>query len=590
MDTADEPQKSIWRKSWTGPRGLLLFFVAIVVSVYAIIFGVGFLSGMGSHDIIFMAKLAGFLVVVAVCIALAVVFVRWFLRHPRKALFGLACLAIFFVLLYVEEDMRGKWAWNRFRHDWEAKGEKFDFNSLIPARVPDDQNFAMTPVGASTYDWMLDKNGRRIDPPKTNAYGLLLRVHYYNDWNTPTNGNWAAGIITDLRPWQEYYRTPQTNAMGAVTNEFPIAPKPQTPAEDVLLALSKYDSTVEELRQASRLPESRFPLEYDKDDPAAILLPHLSRLIEAAQCLELRSVAELRTGQADKAAADVKLMLYLVQSVRTEPILISHLVRIRMLNFAVQPIYEGLVERRWTEPQLAELESDLAQFNFAADYKFTMRGEVVFTVKTVDFIRQTRNLSSFSGNAQTMSPWVDKICFASPNGWFRQNQIRFAEFYLQQCLPIADPENRTISPKAARQAQTYMNASVARVGPYNILPHIFLPLAESMNADRAFGANKFAFAQESVDLARVAIVLERDCMAHGKYPEALAALAPQFIDKLPHDVIGGGPLKYSRTDNGFVLYSIGWNEKDDGGVSASMKNGLLNSDDGDWVWQSAAKD
>ena len=39
------------------------------------------------------------------------------------------------------------------------------------------------------------------------------------------------------------------------------------------------------------------------------------------------------------------------------------------------------------------------------------------------------------------------------------------------------------------------------------------------------------------------------------------------IEKLPHDIINGQPLHYRRTDDGqFVLYSVGWDEKDDGGV------------------------
>ena len=42
---------------------------------------------------------------------------------------------------------------------------------------------------------------------------------------------------------------------------------------------------------------------------------------------------------------------------------------------------------------------------------------------------------------------------------------------------------------------------------------------------------KFAYGQASVDLARVAIALERYRLAHGEYPESLDALAPQFIDK-----------------------------------------------------------
>ena len=70
-----------------------------------------------------------------------------------------------------------------------------------------------------------------------------------------------------------------------------------------------------------------------------------------------------------------------------------------------------------------------------------------------------------------------------------------------------------------------------------------------------------------MDLARTAIALERYRLAHGEFPESLDALAPQFIAKVPHDVIGGQPLKYRRTADGqFVLYSVGWNETDDGGV------------------------
>jgi hypothetical protein len=40
------------------------------------------------------------------------------------------------------------------------------------------------------------------------------------------------------------------------------------------------------------------------------------------------------------------------------------------------------------------------------------------------------------------------------------------------------------------------------------------------------------------------------------------------------DLVGGKPLVYRRTRDGkFTLYSIGWNEKDDGG-STSL----------DWLW------
>jgi hypothetical protein len=97
-----------------------------------------------------------------------------------------------------------------------------------------------------------------------------------------------------------------------------------------------------------------------------------------------------------------------------------------------------------------------------------------------------------------------------------------------------------------------------------------------------------AYAQASTDLARTAIALERDRLAHGEFPEVLDALAPQFIAQVPHDVIGGGPLKYRRTADGqFVLYSIGWNERDDGGVVVFNKGSTpdVDREEGDWVWR-----
>jgi hypothetical protein len=105
-------------------------------------------------------------------------------------------------------------------------------------------------------------------------------------------------------------------------------------------------------------------------------------------------------------------------------------------------------------------------------------------------------------------------------------------------------------------------------------------------------AKKFAYAQSSTDLARTAIALERYRLANGEYPQSLPTLAPQFIAQVPHDVINGQALKYQRVSNGqFVLYSIGWNETDDGGVVGFQENrpDRIDLDKGDWVWRYPAK-
>jgi hypothetical protein len=55
-------------------------------------------------------------------------------------------------------------------------------------------------------------------------------------------------------------------------------------------------------------------------------------------------------------------------------------------------------------------------------------------------------------------------------------------------------------------------------------------------------------------------------------------------------VLTGQPLKYRRTDDGqFVLYSVGWNETDDGDTLGLNKEGNPDWHKGDWVWRYPAR-
>ena len=88
--------------------------------------------------------------------------------------------------------------------------------------------------------------------------------------------------------------------------------------------------------------------------------------------------------------------------------------------------------------------------------------------------------------------------------------------------------------------------------------------------------------QAMVNEAEIACALERYHHAHGEYPKTLEALVPQYIEKLPHDIIGGQPLHYCRTSDGkFLLYSVGWDERDDGGTPGTLHD----PSQGDWVWK-----
>ena len=205
---------------------------------------------------------------------------------------------------------------------------------------------------------------------------------------------------------------------------------------------------------------------------------------------------------------------------------------------------------------------------------------------------QLQDMGSFyddEGNGRSPSLPGGLIGHLIPTGWFYQNQFRCARVMVEFYIPVADVSQGTFSPELARRGDGAVTSETTVVSPFNMLERLMLPALGA-------AARKFAYTQASVDLARTALALERYRLAHGELPEALA---PQFIAKVPHDVIGGQPLKYRRMDDGqFVLYSVGWNETDDGGVVGNRKSidprdesrNTTDISQGDWVWRYPKKE
>ena len=489
-------------------------------------------------------------------------------RILRRLLLTVAILATLIAIFYAEEDWRGKRAWENYKREWEAKGEKFDWQAFVPPLVPDGQNFFTAPIFTNMLNGKIVMNPWHSDGspnfwPENNEVGYL--------------GGEGRTKMTDLKTLQASYRNP-TDA--SLVKEFPIAPQPQTPAADVLFALSKFDAAVEELRQASQRPYANVPLNYeDGFNSVSPLLPVLAALKRCTQVLQLRAVAELADGQSAKALDDVKLLLYLNNSLRNSPFLISHLVRVAIVAYELNPIWEGLAEHRWSDEQLVVLDAELSKLNFLADYEFVMRGERAFAIESFENQRRSREIISRQENGDLVT---NKLTFM-PGAYFYQNELAFAQMSQQWLLPLVDTNSRVISPAALQRANDAVRAEMKHYSPYKVQALMLFPAISST-------VRKSAAIQVSIDLARVACALERYRLANGQYPEALDALTPQFIEQLPHYIINGQPLHYRRTDSGqFILYSVGWNGTDDGGRVVLTKTGSVDREKGDWVWSYPAK-
>jgi len=595
----NEEPKSIWKKPLRLPGLFLswLILLAVTTLIFAIVMLVINQPFAKSNQVV---DLLVFAAMAATALLGLWLFIRWVCcwKNLRRFLFGCVCLVTLVALFYAEENWRGKHDWEKFKSSWAAQGEKFDFNDYVPPPVPDNDNFAMAPIFDAT-DKLASRKWRdahRNRHPGPNQSGWDVKLVDPLDISLGPEpqpdkniGDWRKAEPGNLQVWQNYYRE-----LAAKTNTYPVSPQPQSPAQDVLLALSPFDAVLDQLRQAALRPESRFPLDYDDEDPAEILLPHLAALKRCSLILRLRALAELENGQADKALDDVKLSLQLADSMRTEPFIITYLVRIAILQVTLQPVWEGLAGHRWSDAQLVELDSSLAKFDFLSGYQLSVRGERVMHIKVVDWMEQKRSRywtvidMGDSADRAAMNNFGKAVAiYLMPKGWYYQNELTIARLDQNWILPAADVAQQTISPKMIAEAQTNIDTSL-QPGLFSLFGRLLVPALGNY-------ARKVAYGQIAANLARTAIALERYHLAHGGYPETLEALAPQYIAQVPHDIIGGQPLKYRPETNGqFVLYSIGWNDQDDGGV-VFFKKGRASEDEnpasdldleqGDWVWK-----
>jgi hypothetical protein len=522
-------------------------------------------------------------------------FLRWLCtwRTVRRILIGLAWLVALIALFHGEENWRGRRAWSQYRRGFEAQGEVLDFRAVVPKPVPDEQNFAATPVIKS---WFEKQSSPDFDQKWNDNYAQVgERIHPHKAKDAK-----ASRQFEDLVGWEAAFTALRSGELAGQKEFYSAKLDAESRAQAapvVLEGLRTNEALFAELRLASRRPSSRYPVNYDIENLWAVRLPHLAMVRGVCQRLRLKACAELASGQGEKALEDVRLLLYLTDSLKTDPFLISYLVRLACVQLATQPIWEGLADHRWSEVQLQELENRLQRYNFIADMKPSFDAERAVAISTIEMIRKKGpwylntigDLDSTPASGDSML--ANFIGFVLvPRGWYDQEELNYCRGFNIQHATALDTTEKRVSPtrvKADTQAYEQMMSAtdfagtpLGRILRHRVIAHMLLPALGKVIV-------RSATIQTAVNQAAIACALERYRLTNGHFPEALEALAPRFISPLPTDVVTSEPYKYRLMDGGrFVLYSVGWDEKDDGGVPGKT---LFDDQHGDWVWEYPAK-
>ena len=474
-------------------------------------------------------------------------------RFLVRALFVAACLVTLPVAIYLEEKIRGRAAWRAYETGAKARGVKLDFADYIPPQIPDAENFASIPL----FDAVFRAADAREPIPNP------LKLPTAPDGKLPKFNDPIKQERIDLAAWQKFFVA--TGLLSTASDDA---------AADVLATLDSFAAPLAQLREAGTRPHCRFPVHWERG--FAAMLPHMEILQSASKLCALRLSAHLARGESAAAYEDFHDGLRLTTGTVGEPSLIAGLVRIAGTAAMENAVWGGLADHQWAEPELRKIEADLAALDWLTDCLFAMGSERgganLMTDMLIENPRQLADLTHVDGTnpRSTRDGWVFSLY---PTGWFYGSKLRSNRYFDEMSARFEPGPRRWFGERAVPSSPESIKDL-----PTKIRYMLFALMAPVLGSVE----KRYVQAATVTDQTRLACALERCRLARGAFPQALSELTPDFLTSLPAEIVNGEPYRYRRTDDGrFLLYSVGPDLRDDGGIIDPKKNA---KDQADWVW------
>ena len=507
--------------------------------------------------------------------------------QPSRFRFGRWALGmVYFVLLGIvtplamvvtAENARGQFAWRREQAQLAARGERLTIREILGPEIPASENAGAAKVFAPFFDYPHD-GGYHPRPEVTNAIARLKEVLAIPFGQLPEKTNTPSRTPKhpdNLADWSTTYRKlaalHATDRPGWTSTR--KLPPPGDPARDVLSALAFGDATLAEICEASARPRAQLPLHWDEGFFPQ--MEHQAFLKTVQQHLKLRATAHLAAGETDAAFAVATNALNVAELLREEPLLISQLVRMAQFALVISPLWEGCMEHRWSDAQLAGFQERLARVDFLSGLVRAFEGERVCGIAGVNQI-----ISNPPGmGAGESAASLRRLAILLPFGLLRQNQVALANYQTEYLNELRTLQTNAVPTAWATKISSRESSEKTKFAQMPYSPFTFF--VKHLVPATVRAENRAARAQTMAHLAITACALERHRLAHNSYPETLDALVPAFLPKPLLDPMNAKPFQYRRTeDDWFLLYSVGEDGRDDGGVfRAKAKGPIL-----DWPW------
>jgi hypothetical protein len=309
---------------------------------------------------------------------------------------------------------------------------------------------------------------------------------------------------------------------------------------------------------------------------ASARLAYLQELTTTLQALEMHSYAALRLGEPMMAFSNVLAAVHLVSIWPGEPLLVTQRRRFWFANMAAHATWEIVEAGVLKEPELAQLAATWSKVDLLKPLPAANRMEVALAAETIQELRRSHAFyqrllrrPAVLDEASQLGVRVYKEPFAS-----LQHLGRVASYYpLYRWFYSYVEEQRALS--ASHQSALLLEQALKQehFPPELTLrrpPGNYDMYTQALTTGIDFHLRALQ-AQATKDTTLAALAAHRFKQKHGRFPERLDELVPEYLPKVPTDCADGKPLRYRRLETGrFLLYSVGADRIDAGGVELKL--------------------
>lgn len=304
------------------------------------------------------------------------------------------------------------------------------------------------------------------------------------------------------------------------------------------------------IRKGTERAECRYDLDYAKGPE--MLLPHVSDLRATARILAVQTKLMAEKGDNEGAWKNLIIGYKLADALRSEPILISQLVRMAVFAVIDQSVVDLCKVSLPNDAQCDAVADAVKPFADVSPFVRSMDGERLLFAEWAFALMEsdpgkTLALISMDNSESAVNRLAARVLFCKP----------FRQFMHASYLDVMSDMTKFMEAPYYIVPMSEGRRIVDNIPQWNIIARMLVPTLSNVQI-------RIAHLMAQAELTGTAMSLMRHKVAHGGFPATLPECDAKFLPAQPVDPFSGKSLLYRQEGNGFVLYSIGGNMKDDG--------------------------